>query len=98
MRRSGILLPISSLPSPYGIGRSVGQRIILLTFLQRRSNIVADPASGPTGFGDSPYQSFSTFAGNPSLIDLDNLVSWTLAEDEINSLIGVDCPYGLITA
>lgn len=42
---------------------------------------------GPTGYGDSPYQSFSTFAGNPYLIDLDNLRDWgLLSQDDLNPL------------
>lgn len=75
MRASGILLPIASLPSKYGIGcfskeayefvdqlQSAGQKYWQLLPL------------GPTGYGDSPYQSFSTFAGNPYFIDLETLI------------------------
>lgn len=75
MRASGILLPISSLPSKYGIGcfsesayRFVDQ---LKAAGQKYWQILP---LGPTSFGDSPYQSFSTFAGNPYFISLEALV------------------------
>ena len=73
-RGAGILLPISSLPSPYGIG-SLGQEAYyfvdqLKEAGQRYWQVLP---VGPTSFGDSPYQSFSTFAGNPYFIDLDML-------------------------
>lgn len=76
MRASGILLPISSLPSKYGIGtfsKSAYEFIdILKAAGQRYWQILP---LGPTGYGDSPYQSFSTFAGNPYFIDLETLVA-----------------------
>ncbi|WP_312645021.1 4-alpha-glucanotransferase [Hydrogenoanaerobacterium sp.] len=72
MRSSGILLHISSLPSPYGIGTFGRQAYNFVDFLraagQRYWQILP---LGPTSFGDSPYQSFSVFAGNPYFIDLD---------------------------
>lgn len=75
MRESGILLPIFSLPSDYGIGcfskeayEFVDQ---LLKAGQKKWQILP---LGPTGYGDSPYQSFSTFAGNPYFIDLHQLI------------------------
>ena len=75
MRASGILLPVSSLPSGYGIGafdRSAFDFVdTLVSAGQRYWQILP---MGPTGFGDSPYQSFSTFAGNPYYIALDELV------------------------
>lgn len=75
MRSSGILLPISSLPSPYGIGTFGKEAYKFADFLkecgQKYWQILP---LGPTGYGDSPYQSFSTFAGNPYFIDLDELV------------------------
>ena len=73
MRASGILMPISSLPSPYGIGTMGAAARSLWTFGQVRAGILADSARLPTSYGDSPYQSFSTFAGNPYFIDLDDL-------------------------
>lgn len=74
MRTSGILLHITSLPSPYGIG-TLGQAAYdFADFLesagQRRWQILP---VGHTGFGNSPYQAFSAFAGNPYMIDLDFL-------------------------
>lgn len=74
-RSAGILMPVSSLPSPYGIGTLGREAYRFADFLakagQRYWQILP---LGPTSFGDSPYQSFSTFAGNPYLIDLDLLI------------------------
>ena len=84
-RSSGILLPLFSLPSPYGIGtmglaaydfadllHAAGQRYWQMLPL------------GPTSYGDSPYQSFSSYAGNPYLIDLDLLIEdGLLTEQEV---------------
>ncbi len=74
MRASGILMHISSLPSPYGIGTFGKAAYEFVDFLatagQRYWQILP---IGPTSYGDSPYQSFSTFAGNPYFIDLDLL-------------------------
>ena len=74
MRTSGILMPVSSLPSPYGIGSLGAEAYRFVDFLaaagQRYWQILP---IGPTGYGDSPYQSFSAFAANPYLIDLDLL-------------------------
>ena len=83
MRKSGILMHITSLPSPYGIG-SVGKCAYdFVDFLcdagQTYWQIL--PLS-PTGYGDSPYQAFSTFAGNHYLIDLDMLIEEGLLEQE----------------
>lgn len=75
MRASGILMHISSLPSPYGIGTMGKEAYKFVDFLaeskQRYWQIL--PIC-PTSYGDSPYQSFSTHAGNPYFIDLDMLV------------------------
>lgn len=75
-RASGILLPIASLPSPYGIGAFSKEAYDFVDFVsaagQRYWQIL--PLC-PTGFGDSPYQSFSTYAGNPFFIDLDTLIA-----------------------
>ena len=83
MRKSGILMPISSLPSKYGIGtfgkaaykfadrlKEAGQKYWQILPL------------GATGYGDSPYQSFSTFAGNPYFIDLEMLIDEGLINEE----------------
>ncbi len=71
MRRSGILLHITSLPSKGGIGTMGKEAYEFVDFLHKSGMSVWQvlPIS-PTGFGDSPYQSVSTYAGNPLLIDL----------------------------
>lgn len=73
-RSSGILLHISSLPSPYGIGTLGKEAYEFVDFLYKAGQSYWQmlPVC-PTSFGDSPYQSFSTFAGNPYFIDLDFL-------------------------
>lgn len=83
MRECGMLLAVSSLPSPYGIGafskeayefvdalKSAGQKYWQILPL------------GPTGYGDSPYQSFSAFAGNPYFIDLTALIEEELLTEK----------------
>lgn len=74
MRTSGILMPIFSLPSPYGIGTFGKEAYEFVDFLKeaKQSYWQILPLS-PTSFGDSPYQSFSSYAGNPYFIDLDML-------------------------
>ncbi len=77
MRKSGILLPISSLPSRYGIGCFSKEAHEWVDFLKGAGQGFWQILPlGPTGYGDSPYQSFSTFAGNPYYISLDGLVSY----------------------
>ena len=75
MRESGILMHISSLPGSYGIGTMGKNAFAFIDFLKAAGQSCWQilPLS-PTGYGDSPYQSCSTFAGNPYLIDLDLLV------------------------
>ena len=73
-RASGILLPISALPSPYGIGTLGKAAYAFADFLHAAGQKYWQLLPlGPTSYGDSPYQSFSTFAGNPYFIDLDLL-------------------------
>ncbi|MDO4344325.1 MAG: 4-alpha-glucanotransferase [Eubacteriales bacterium] len=75
MRAGGILLPIASLPCAYGIGTFSKCAYEFVDFLQRAGQKYWQILPlGPTGYGDSPYQSFSTFAGNPYFIDLEGLV------------------------
>ena len=73
-RASGIILPISALPSPYGIGTLGRAARDFADFLsaagQRCWQLLP---LGPTGYGDSPYSPFSTFAGNPYYVDLEEL-------------------------
>lgn len=83
MRESGILLPVTSLPSKYGIGCFSKDALEFIDFLkgagQKNWQILP---MGPTGYGDSPYQSFSTFAGNPYFVDLETLIADGLLTEE----------------
>jgi 4-alpha-glucanotransferase len=74
MRESGILLHITSLPSPEGIGTLGAEARTFADFLEKAGMRIWQvlPIS-PTGYAESPYQSFSTFAGNALLIDLRTL-------------------------
>ncbi len=74
-RASGILLPVFSLPSEYGIGCFSKEAYQFVDMLKRAGQSYWQILPlGPTGYGDSPYQSFSTYAGNPYFIDLETLV------------------------
>ena len=74
-RSAGILLSVTSLPSPYGIGTIGKEAREFADFLKKAGQKVWQILPvGPTSYGDSPYQSFSTFAGNPYFIDLDLLI------------------------
>lgn len=76
MRRSGILLPIASLPSAYGIGSFSKEAYEFIDRLKEAGQSYWQILPlGPTGYGDSPYQSFSTFAGNPYFIDPEELIA-----------------------
>lgn len=75
-RASGILMPLSSLPGGHGIGSLGAPARRFVDFLARAGQSVWQILPvGPTGYGDSPYQSCSAFAGNPYLIDLDLLAA-----------------------
>ncbi|MBQ7924737.1 MAG: 4-alpha-glucanotransferase [Lachnospiraceae bacterium] len=79
MRRMGILMPVSSIPSKYGIGTFGKASYEFVDFLQKAGQKLWQILPlGPTGYGDSPYQSFSTFAGNPYFIDLELLIEQQL--------------------
>ncbi len=83
MRASGILLPIASLPSRYGIGDLSNGAYNFVTMLREAGQKYWQILPvGPTGFGDSPYQSFSTFAGNPYFIAPDKLMAEGLLTEE----------------
>ena len=87
MKRScGVLLPISSLPSPYGIGTLGKEAYEFIDFLEKAGQAWWQILPvGPTSYGDSPYQSFSTFAGNPYFVDLETLRrDGKLTQEEIN--------------
>jgi len=81
MRESGILMHITSLPGPYGIGTMGENAYRFVDFLEKAGQSYWQilPLT-PTGYGDSPYQSFSACAGNHYLIDLDTLVEEGLLE------------------
>lgn len=67
-------MAISSIPSAYGIGTFSKEAYRFVDFLQEAGQKLWQILPlGPTGYGDSPYQSFSTFAGNPYYIDLEKL-------------------------
>ena len=87
-RSSGILMPIYSLPSPYGVGTLGEAARDFVDFLSDAGQKWWQMLPvGPTSYGDSPYQSPSTYAGNPYFIDLDLLVADSLLEQsEIDAL------------
>lgn len=88
MKRSGgILLPVFSLPSKYGIGCFSKDAYKFIDLLEEAGQTCWQILPlGPTGYGDSPYQSFSTFAGNPYFIDPGTLVrEGLLTKKECNS-------------
>ena len=76
MRAAGILLPLSSLAGPHGIGTMGADARRFVDFLQAAGQTYWQMLPiGPTGYGDSPYQSFSAFAANPYFIDPDLLAA-----------------------
>ena len=93
-RKAGILMHISSLPSNYGIGTLGAEAYRFVDFLQNAKQRIWEILPiGTTIYGDSPYQSFSTFAGNPYFIDLDLLIEEKLLkEEEVKSLSWGDDP------
>ena len=75
VRSSGILLHPTSLPGPHGIGDLGDAAYQFVDYLvEAKQTLWQVLPLGPTGYGDSPYASFSTFAGNPLLINLNKLV------------------------
>ena len=73
-RTAGVLAPVSSLPGAHGIGDlGAGARAFLDLLARAGFRHWQICPLGPTGYGDSPYQSFSSFAGNPYFIDLEEL-------------------------
>lgn len=89
MRESGVLLPISSLPSKYGIGCFSKEAYAFIRQLRlAKQKYWQILPLGPTSYGDSPYQSFSAYAGNPYFIDLEDLITQgLLTEKECESCI-----------
>ena len=88
MRESGILMHITSLPGPYGVGTMGKQAFAFVDFLEAAGQSWWQILPlNPTGYGDSPYQSCSTFAGNHYLIDLDTLIeAGLLKKEEVTSI------------
>ena len=88
-RGAGVLLAITSLPSSYGIG-TLGEAAIQFVdmLVELRQKYWQVLPIGPTSYGDSPYQAYSAFAGNPYMIDLDLLVQDGLLKKE--EIINVD--------
>jgi 4-alpha-glucanotransferase len=87
-RGAGVLMPVASLPSPYGIGAFGKASFDFIDFLREagQSYWQVLPLC-PTSYGDSPYQSFSAFAGNPYFIDLDLLIEeGLLTKREVSSV------------
>ena len=83
MRKSGILMHVTSLPGPYGVGSMGKCAYEFVDFLCDAGQAYWQVLPlNPTGYGDSPYQSFSSFAGNHYLIDLDMLIEEGLLKQE----------------
>ncbi len=92
-RAAGILMPISSLPGPYGIGCFSKEAYAFVDWLKKAGQTYWQILPiHPTGYGDSPYQSFSTFAGNPYFIDLEALIEeGVLSREECDSMDFGNC-------
>lgn len=100
-RKSGILLHITSLPSKYGIGDFGKSSFEFIDFLKKANQKIWQILPlGQTSFGDSPYQSFSTFAGNPLLISIDSLIKDNLISEkdlgEIPNFSETNVEYGKV--
>ena len=94
MRESGILMHISSLPGPYGIGSMGKQAYRFVDFLDKTGQSYWQILPlNPTGYGDSPYQGFCSAAGNHYLIDLDQLIEeGLLTQEEVDNIFWEDDP------
>ena len=101
-RMSGVLLHPTSLPGPHGIGDLGQEAYHFVDFLlAARQSLWQVLPLGPTGYGDSPYASFSSHAGNPLLIDLRELVrDGDLTADDLSSFPELPCrvDYGRVIA
>ena len=91
-RSAGILLHPTSLPGPYGVGELGREAVAFLDFLAETGQTVWQVLPlGPTGYGDSPYQCFSAFAGNPILVSLERLRDQGLLDDvDLTDIIGTN--------
>lgn len=93
-RSSGILMPVSSLPSKYGIGTLGKEAYNFVDFLHSSNQKYWQLLPmGPVSYGDSPYASFSVFAGNPYYIDLDVLIEEELLSFEDCEILNVNDKY-----
>ena len=94
MRKNGVLMPIFSLPSRYGIGTLGKEAYRFIDFLASAGQSYWQILPiGPTSWSDSPYQSFSTYAGNPYFIDIEELIEkGLLLEEEADSFDFGDTP------
>lgn len=90
-RQAGVLLHIAALPGTYGIGElgSAAHRFVD-TLVEMKIGVWQFLPVGPTGYGDSPYQSFSTFAGNEMLIDIGNILELgMLTQVDVEDLVSL---------
>jgi 4-alpha-glucanotransferase len=100
-RQAGVCLHITSLPGPYGIGE-IGQSAFEFVDAMREMKLAVWQflPTGPTAYGDSPYQPLSTFAGNELLIDIRDLIKKGLLEkeeaQELAALPGDFVDYGVL--
>ena len=87
-RTAGILLPVTSIPSKYGIGCFSKEAYEFVDWLKKAGQCYWQILPlVPTSYGDSPYQSFSTYAGNPYFIDLDKLIEeGVLTKEECDAI------------
>jgi 4-alpha-glucanotransferase len=94
-RQAGVCLHVASLPGPHGIGEiGAPARNFIDTMRRLQLGVWQFLPLGPTGYGDSPYQSLSTFAGNEMLIDVGELVEMGLLdEDEVEELTALPRDY-----
>ena len=96
-RSAGVLMPVFSLPSAYGIGCfSREAREFVDKLVAAGQSYWQILPLGPTGYGDSPYQAFSTFAGNPYFIDLETLKDEELLTDAECADVRAEVPAGEI--
>ena len=100
-RQAGICLHLTSLPGPYGIGElGASAHAFVDTMRAMRLSVWQFLPVGPTAYGDSPYQSLSTFAGNEMLIDIGDLIRMGLLNrgevDELTTLPDRSVDYGTL--
>ena len=94
MRLCGILMPIFSLPSKYGIGTFGSEAKRFVDFLEKAGQSYWQILPlNPTNYGDSPYQSFSSFAGNPYFIDIETLIEEKLIDEATADSFDFGCDF-----